>query len=70
MVWVINHKLKAEILLVIYLISVLCIIQFYIQLVEYKSPMWFIFLILKIVVCIKTMCMALLWYWELLHDEI
>ena len=66
----INHKLKAEILLVIYLIAVLCILQFYIQLVEYKSPMWFIFWVLKIVVCIKTISMALLWYWELLHDQI
>ena len=66
----INHKLKAEILLVLYLIAVLCIIQFYIQLVEYRSPIWFIFLILKIVVCIKTISMALLWYWELLHDQI
>lgn len=65
-----NHKAKIEILLVIYLIAVLCIIQYYIQLSEYKSPMWFIFFILKIIICVETISTGLIWYWELLHNEI
>ncbi|EPZ56690.1 putative membrane protein [[Clostridium] sordellii VPI 9048] len=66
----ISKKLKSEILLVIYFIIVLFILQHYIYLSEYKSFIWFIFWILKIIVCIETLSTAIIWYYELIASEI